>query len=65
MSLATSLTPAQKDELLALIAECRTLGATSRQLDPLSKALTVHIMTNSAGETFLSDTDDYPYPSFD
>lgn len=39
MSLS-NLTPIQLDHLLALIDQCRMLGATSWQLHPLTEALT-------------------------
>ncbi len=57
MSLASSLTPAQKDELLALIAECRALGAESYSLSPLYEACGITV--DGAGNRYTDIPDNH------
>lgn len=60
MSLASSLTVSQREQLLALVAECWHLGATDAQLEPLLLVLTAQAPFDVSRDHFPVQPDDLP-----
>ncbi len=52
--------PAQKDELLSLIHECRDLGATTHQLAPILHVIYPMPTFDVSRDHFPSQPDDVP-----